>query len=91
MSTNFFHLNGGSNICQVWIHNISKDINPAGKYSTVVIPAEAGIQKDTGCRIKKNFIFRDFLEKSYLSHLIQHIVSKIATLSRIIKSFIRFY
>jgi hypothetical protein len=34
-------------------------INPAGKYSTVVIPAclplrrkGAGIQKDTGCRIK---------------------------------------
>ncbi len=27
-------------------------INPAVKYSTVVIPVEAGIQKDTGCRIK---------------------------------------
>jgi hypothetical protein len=27
-------------------------INPAGKFSTVVIPAKAGIQKDTGCRIK---------------------------------------
>jgi hypothetical protein len=27
-------------------------IIPAGKYSTVVIPAKAGIQKDTGCRIK---------------------------------------
>ncbi len=27
-------------------------ITPAVKYPTVIIPAEAGIQKGTGCRIK---------------------------------------
>jgi hypothetical protein len=32
--------------------NQNSIIHPADKYSTVVIPAEAGIQKDTGCRIK---------------------------------------
>jgi len=32
--------------------SLSRNINPAGKYPTVVIPAKAGIQKDTGCRIK---------------------------------------
>jgi hypothetical protein len=30
---------------------ILKIITPAIKYVTVVIPAKAGIQKDTGCRI----------------------------------------
>ena len=31
---------------------ITNIITPAVKYPTVVIPAKAGIQKDTGCRIK---------------------------------------
>jgi len=32
--------------------SISTDITLAVKYLKVVIPAEAGIQKNTGCRIK---------------------------------------
>jgi hypothetical protein len=35
----------------LWRYKL-QTITPAVKYPTVVIPAEAGIQKDTGCRIK---------------------------------------
>jgi hypothetical protein len=34
------------------MHNTKHVITPVVKYPTVVIPAKAGIQKGTGCRIK---------------------------------------
>jgi hypothetical protein len=37
------------------------DITPAIKYATDVIPARAGIQKDTGCRIMSDMVRGGYL------------------------------
>jgi hypothetical protein len=47
------------------------NITPAVKYPTVVIPAKAGIQKGTGCRIKSGmtefgYLFAGLIDKEIL-------------------------
>jgi len=38
-----------------------RDITPAIKYLNIVIPAKAGIQEGTGCRIKSGMTELDYL------------------------------
>ncbi len=42
----------GTRLLALDVESVMVYITPAVKYPTVVIPAEAGIQKDTGCRIQ---------------------------------------
>ena len=41
--------------------NIVYNITPAIKYLNIVIPAKAGIQEGTGCRIKSGMTELDYL------------------------------
>ena len=42
--------------------NVGDIITPAVKYPKVVIPAKAGIQKNTGCRIKSGMTEFGYLD-----------------------------
>jgi len=45
----------------VWTPDSSINITPAIKYLNIVIPAKAGIQVATGCRIKSGMTELDYL------------------------------
>jgi hypothetical protein len=57
--------------------NQNSIIHPADKYSTVVIPAEAGIQKDTGCRIKACPRTRSGVRHDRVGYLVARLIRQI--------------
>jgi len=44
-----------------WVDGSGFNITPAIKYLNIVIPAKAGIQEGTGCRIKSGMTELDYL------------------------------
>ena len=51
-----------------WILYLTSDnITPAIKYLNIVIPAKAGIQEGTGCRIKSGMTELDYLVARLIS------------------------